>query len=213
MGKMPALAAGHGRGARSTRFDWRRARSVFHGILWLAWAGYWLASARSRGASRCSESWQSGVSYWAPLAAGTFLMAAPQVIPPPGPDRRATGEPLPPHPPAALAMQVAGLGLTVWARRHLGRYWSAVIALKDGHRVVQSGPYGVIRHPIYAGLILALLGTAICLGSAQRFLALGFLLFSFLRKLVLEEAWLCEHLGAEYRGYRSRVKALVPFVW
>jgi protein-S-isoprenylcysteine O-methyltransferase Ste14 len=102
------------------------------------------------------------------------------------------------------------LSLTVWARRHLGKYWSATITLKQGHRVIQTGPYAWVRHPIYSGLILALSGTAIYIGTLQSFLGLGFLVASFMRKLSLEERWLREHLGDEYGRYQHRVKAVVP---
>ena len=112
-----------------------------------------------------------------------------------------------------MALQVAGLSLTVWARLHLGKYWSATITLKQGHRVIQTGPYAWVRHPIYSGLLLALCGTAIWIGTLQSFLGLGFQAASFIRKLILEERWLREHLGDEYGCYQHHVKSLVPGIF
>jgi protein-S-isoprenylcysteine O-methyltransferase Ste14 len=112
-----------------------------------------------------------------------------------------------------LALQAAGLCLTVWARIHLGKYWSATITLKQGHQVIQTGPYARVRHPIYSGLLLALSGTAIWIGTFQSFLGFGLLFVSFIRKSTLEERWLREHLGGEYGRYQHRVKALIPGIW
>ncbi|MBV9999437.1 MAG: isoprenylcysteine carboxylmethyltransferase family protein [Verrucomicrobia bacterium] len=176
--------------------------------LWLAWIIYWLRAARSAAGTRRSESWQSGVSYRIPLCLGIVLLSLRRLLPPPwshllyrAPIQSAI---------AAVALQGAGLGLTVWARIHLGKYWSATITLKQGHQVIQTGPYARVRHPIYSGLLLALVGTVIWIGTLQSFLGAGLLFGSFIRKLTLEERWLREHLGDEYGRYQQRVKALIP---
>jgi protein-S-isoprenylcysteine O-methyltransferase Ste14 len=97
-----------------------------------------------------------------------------------------------------------------WARMHLGKYWSGRISLKENHRVIQTGPYAWVRHPIYSGLILALFGTAITLGTISAFAGFAFMLISFVRKLKIEETWLRSQFGAEYEAYQNRVKALIP---
>lgn len=177
-------------------------------VLWIAWVVYWLLAARSVVKTRRSESWRSGASYRLPLCLGVLLLGFPRLLPPPW------SRPL--YPPSlrsatmALALQVAGLSLTIWARLRLGKYWSATITLKQGHQVIQTGPYAWIRHPIYSGLLLALSGTAIWTGTLQSFLGLGLLFTSFIRKLILEERWLREHLGDQYGRYQHRVKALIP---
>jgi protein-S-isoprenylcysteine O-methyltransferase Ste14 len=109
-----------------------------------------------------------------------------------------------------LAFTVAGLCFAVWARIHLGKYWSGRITLKENHRVIQTGPYAWVRHPIYSGLILALFGTAITLGTISAFAGFAFMLISFVRKLKIEETWLRSQFGAEYEAYQNRVKALIP---
>jgi protein-S-isoprenylcysteine O-methyltransferase Ste14 len=109
-----------------------------------------------------------------------------------------------------LAFTVAGLCFAVWARMHLGKYWSGRITLKENHRIIQTGPYAWVRHPIYSGLILALFGTAITLGTIPAFAGFAFMLISFVRKLKIEETWLRSQFGAEYEAYQNRVKALIP---
>ncbi len=111
-----------------------------------------------------------------------------------------------------LLLLAGGLAFAIWARCHLGKLWSARITLKTDHRVIQTGPYAIVRHPIYSGLILALLGTAIMLNSWSTYLGFALICLSLVWKLALEERWLIIHLGDAYREYRRQVKALIPFV-
>jgi protein-S-isoprenylcysteine O-methyltransferase Ste14 len=177
-------------------------------ILWLAWLAYWIAAARQTAANRRTESLLTGVSYRIPLLIGIILMVFSRASLP------AIGFDLwPPHPfilGITVILDVVGLSFAVWARLHLGKYWSGRITLKVDHRVIQTGPYAWVRHPIYSGLVLALLGTAISLGTVQAFLGFAFILVSFLRKLTLEENWLRSHFGTEYELYQKRVRALIP---
>ena len=107
---------------------------------------------------------------------------------------------------------VLGLGFAVWARRHLGQYWSGHVTLKPGHRLIRTGPYALVRHPIYTGILLALLGTAIAVDEVRGVVAILIATESFVRKLRIEERWLTEEFGTEYEGYRREVKALIPGV-
>jgi protein-S-isoprenylcysteine O-methyltransferase Ste14 len=107
---------------------------------------------------------------------------------------------------------VAGLAFTCWARVILGRNWSGVVQLKQDHELIVRGPYSMVRHPIYTGLLLAFLGSAMAVGAWRALLATAIVAFSFWRKLRLEERWLCELFGDQYRDYMARVKALVPWV-
>ena len=110
------------------------------------------------------------------------------------------------------ALAAAGLLFAVWARRHLGRNWSGIVAVKQGHELVVSGPYSYARHPIYTGLLLAFIGSALALGEWRGLLAVLVVLLALWRKLRLEERWMLEQFGEEYRAYSGRVAALVPFV-
>jgi protein-S-isoprenylcysteine O-methyltransferase Ste14 len=114
---------------------------------------------------------------------------------------------------AGLAITVAGLGLSVWARFHLGRNWSGLIQVKEGHELMRSGPYAIVRHPIYSGFMLATLGTAIAYGELSGLLAFVMILAAWGYKARLEETAMIEHFGAEYESYRSSVKGLIPFIW
>jgi protein-S-isoprenylcysteine O-methyltransferase Ste14 len=177
-------------------------------LLWLGWAAYWLVAARHSAANRRIESWRTGFSYRIPLLFGIVLLAF---------SRRA-GTAIGYHLWPSTALTVAagifliatGLSIAVWARRHLGKYWSGRITLKVDHRLIQSGPYGWVRHPIYSGLLLALLGTAITIGTLQSCVGVAIIYVAVLRKIALEEQWMAAQFGNEYEVYRRRVNALIP---
>lgn len=111
-----------------------------------------------------------------------------------------------------VAVTVVGLLFAVWAREHLGRNWSRSVTLKQDHELITSGPYAVVRHPIYTGILTGCLGTVIAEGQARSLIA--FLLVSSViyAKLRLEEKWMRSHFGDTYEAYGRRVAALVPFV-
>jgi Isoprenylcysteine carboxyl methyltransferase (ICMT) family len=88
------------------------------------------------------------------------------------------------------------VGSTLFVGLDSGKYWSDRITLKADHRVIQSGPYAFVPHPIYSGILLALLGTVISIGTVQSCIGLAIIFVSFVRKPTLEEQWLCAHLGA-----------------
>ena len=108
---------------------------------------------------------------------------------------------------------ILGLAFAVWARLHLGRYWSARITLAEDHRLIQTGPYRIVRNPIYCGGLVAMIGTAIIIGEVRGIIALSLVLMAFLIKINLEERWLLERFGEAYRQYRKKVKALIPFIY
>ena len=106
------------------------------------------------------------------------------------------------------AVATAGLGFSVWARVHLGEYWSGNVTLKEGHRLIRSGPYALVRHPIYTGILIGMLGSAVALDEVRGYLGVAVLAFHFIRKLRNEEAWLTEEFGEEYLQYKREVRAL-----
>jgi protein-S-isoprenylcysteine O-methyltransferase Ste14 len=100
----------------------------------------------------------------------------------------------------------------VWARRTLGRNWSANVTFKEGHELITSGPYAYVRHPIYSGLLLLILSVAVYAGSVISFVIfLLFFLGAFL-KAGKEERLMAEHFPDAYPIYLKRVKAIIPFV-
>ena len=109
-------------------------------------------------------------------------------------------------------MALAGFAFCWWARLHLGRLWSASITKKENHRVVDSGPYGYVRHPIYTGLYISTLGTVLIKGTVLGLAGGVLVMLSFYWKARLEERWLRDELGAEvYDAYARRVPMLIPF--
>lgn len=112
---------------------------------------------------------------------------------------------------AFTALAAVGFLFMVWARVHLGALWSGGITRREGHRVVDTGPYAIVRHPIYTGLILAIIGTVLARGNGLA-LAGGVLLsLTYVVKAKAEEKFLRSELGAEaYDSYSRRVPMLFP---
>jgi protein-S-isoprenylcysteine O-methyltransferase Ste14 len=103
---------------------------------------------------------------------------------------------------AGLAIEAAGLFLAILARRHLGRYWSGEITIKVDHRLIRSGPYKKLRHPIYIGLLTMYAGTALVTGAWLALAGFAMALIAYARKIRLEEQNLRVAFGAEYEAYR-----------
>src|SRR5262249_25044393 len=103
------------------------------------------------------------------------------------------------------------LMIAVWARVVLAGNWSARVTLKENHELIRRGPYRVVRHPIYSGLLVMILGTALLAGRMSGFVALLVCFCGFWIKLRQEEALLTRCLPG-YSEYKARTKALVPFI-
>jgi protein-S-isoprenylcysteine O-methyltransferase Ste14 len=113
---------------------------------------------------------------------------------------------------AGLVLTYLGLALTNWSRARLGRYWSGGVALKEGHRLIQSGPYRFVRHPLYSGLILAAVGVGLCVTTWSSLLGIVSLLACFERRAAREDALLASEFGVEFEAYRERTGRLLPRV-
>jgi protein-S-isoprenylcysteine O-methyltransferase Ste14 len=121
--------------------------------------------------------------------------------------------------PQAPAIQLLGLALTVlgclfaiWARVTLGSNWSGLPNVKREHELIVRGPYKLVRHPIYSGLLLALVGTAIAADRSFWALALVLFVVSYTVKMRQEEQLMMQTFPDHYPAYRRRVKALIPGV-
>jgi len=114
---------------------------------------------------------------------------------------------------SGAAITAGGLLFSVWARRHLGKNWSQAVTLKEDHELITSGPYALVRHPIYTGLLLGFIGCAVARGEWRGLLAVALVFIALWRKLRLEEEWLREHFGASYETYSRQVAALVPWLF
>ena len=177
--------------------------------LWLAWVLYWWWSSRGVKRARRRESTGSRAAHVVPLAIAATLLALPSIPGWLGGRWLAAGAVS--H-WAGVGLVAAGLAFSVWARAVLGGNWSATVTLKEDHEIVRAGPYRWIRHPIYTGLLCALLGSAIAVGEWRGLVALVVAVGALWRKLKLEERWLTEEFGALYADYRRRTRALIPFI-
>ena len=178
--------------------------------LWMIWLLYWILAAANAKAAIRRESVLSRVAHLGPLALAWWMLGADRL---PGgflggrvwPRSEATFW-------AGAALLAAGLAFSVWARLTLGGNWSGTVTVKADHELVQRGPYGLVRHPIYTGLLLGFAGTALAVAEWRGVAALLLVFAALWRKLRLEERWMGEVFGARYASYRAQVKALVPFL-
>lgn len=112
-----------------------------------------------------------------------------------------------------LVLTAAGIGLTATARLYLGSNWSGRVTIKENHELICRGPYRLVRHPIYSGLLLAAFGTALAIGEVRGLLGFLLALIGWWFKSRVEERLLTEQFGDEYRRYREQVRAaLIPFI-
>lgn len=114
---------------------------------------------------------------------------------------------------AALASTVTGIGFAIWARFYLGGNWSSSVTIKHDHNLVRSGPYAFVRHAIYSGILLALVGTTLVSGKVRGLMGLVVAVVGFRMKSYVEENFMIRQFGAQYGEYKREVKALVPFIW
>src|SRR3974390_135629 len=101
---------------------------------------------------------------------------------------------------ARAAVMVAGLCFTWWGRIYLGQLWSSVITRKEDHRIVDTGPYAIVRHPIYTGLIIGLLATAAAEGTVSGLIGSALIIFGIWLKASSEERFLMAELGPDLYG-------------
>jgi len=112
-----------------------------------------------------------------------------------------------------LALTVGGIAFAIWARFYLGRNWSGRVTIKKDHELIRSGPYSIVRHPIYTGFLVALTGTVIGNGEIRAILALAIVAVALYFKSRTEEKFMSEQFGEQYARYRQEVKSLIPFMW
>ena len=179
-------------------------------LIWIAWFVSWIVAsfwtARTEKRARTWETW----IYRSTICAGVILIA-------PWTAKVLREEPIWKFgyygAYALVGVVLGGLLLTWWARIHLGRLWSSAITRKQEHRLVDTGPYAFVRHPIYTGLIAALLATGVTESTSAALLGAVIITLSLWLKARAEETFLAAELGVDvYESYRRRVPMLIPFL-
>jgi protein-S-isoprenylcysteine O-methyltransferase Ste14 len=177
--------------------------------LWWGWGLYWMLAALRSKATQRREPLVSRLAHGLPLVLGAALLAWPR------PRWSALAWSLWPPSPAAywigVALVIAGLAFAIWARVHLGSNWSGTVTIKQGHELIRSGPYAYVRHPIYTGLITALLGTTVASGTVHAAIGLAIVAVAFVSISRSEEEFMRETFPGEYQRYSAEVPALIPF--
>ncbi len=177
------------------------------GALWILFLAYWSVAAKNSAPAARSESPASRQWHQLMLNAALLLLFLPVPF--------LTTRWLPAGRSVALAglaLESLSLALAVWSRRHLGRNWSGAVTAKVDHQLVQSGPYRVVRHPIYTAMLGMALGTAVVSGSVHALIGFVLMAIAYARKMPMEDRILSETFGADYDAYRRKSWAIVPFI-
>ncbi len=172
---------------------------------WVAFSVYWGAAARNSAPAKSSEATESRRVHEVLVNVGLFLL----YLPVPG-FRQSFLPPSAAWIPAGLAMQASFFALAVWARRHLGSNWSGRIEIKMDHELVRSGPYRLLRHPIYTAMVGMYVGTALMVGQMHSLAGVAMVFFAYWRKVRMEEAKMREAFGSKYDDYRRATWGAVP---
>jgi protein-S-isoprenylcysteine O-methyltransferase len=114
----------------------------------------------------------------------------------------------------AVLLLVSGVALRIWAIRHLGRFFTVDVGIQQGHEVVEDGPYRFVRHPSYAGSLLALVGVGfLTLNWLGLFLIVTCTFLAFALRIPVEEKAMLAQFGAQYAEYAARTKRLIPWIY
>jgi len=112
-----------------------------------------------------------------------------------------------------IAMMATGMPLRWWSIRVLARHFTVDVAIRPGHELVRRGPYRLLRHPSYAGLLMAFLGFALCLGNWLSLAAMAPVVLAVLWRIQVEERVLAAAFAERYAAYARKTRRLIPFVW
>jgi len=183
---------------------------TINGTLWILWSGYWYVSAKSVEKTKSTESILMRLQHIIPSAIGFTAIFNGRSF-----DIGSLNNLVFNHTLRSLGVicTAVGLGFSVWARIHLGRYWSAMITLKVGHRLIRTGPYKLTRHPIYTGFLYASFGSALTSGTWLGLIGFIIIFITYVIKLKREEKLLIQVFGQEYVNFRKEVPGLIPFLF
>ena len=175
---------------------------------WWVFLAYWIIVGRRVNRTAEQEKWSSRLPHMV-IMVGAFTILFWKGMPLGILDRR-----LLPGRPTIWAVGIAiawlGVALAIWARNHIGQYWSSRVTLKEGHQLIRSGPYAWVRHPIYSGLLLAVMGTAIVMGRWRDVVAVLLVFLAHWFKARKEEALMVRQFGSTYEDYKRETGSLIP---
>ena len=192
---------------------WRARLARWSWFPWLAWLGTNAVQSRrarkafvAAGEERVTDEPTGARRLHLAAFATTFALMAP---PAPGAVTLARGRLAP---VLGLSLEAAGFALASWARATLGRYWTGRVALTTDQPLVRTGPYRYVRHPLYVGLLAAVLGQALILSRPRGLMAFILLAAAYRHKVGYEEAALRRHFGTAYDDYAATTGAFLPRV-
>jgi len=186
-------------------------REVFHDLIefpWIVFVLYWIVGAIKTRATREKESFASRFAILLLEIVGYLLIFNGSA------GIGFLGNRFLPRTMAITILGVActwaGIGLAVWARYHLAEYWSARITIKEGHQLIRTGPYAHLRHPIYSGLVLATVGSALVIDEWRCVLGICLVLTGYCLKARKEESMLSQQFGDAFHEHQKRTGFLIP---
>jgi len=178
-------------------------------LAWVVFWAYWLISAlRTRSPMKRQQSrgfWILFVLFWGFCVIYSVGFTPGFLVQKVIPDDLIIGL-------TCTIITLLGLGFAIWARVNLGKYWSSMPAIRVDHKLIRTGPYNIVRHPIYTGILFAVAGTAIMVGEPLGIIAFFLILAAYLWKIWMEEKYLQEEFGEDYAKYKKEVPALIPFL-
>jgi protein-S-isoprenylcysteine O-methyltransferase Ste14 len=178
------------------------------GWLWAILGLYWLAAAFGRERAQKREPAAERLVHILLMAGGFALLYSP--------DPRFGRLNRPFLPPArwidltGVLLAAAGIAFAIWARAHLGKYWSGDVTIRQEHRLIRSGPYRFVRHPIYTGMLLALIGSVLVVGEYRALVGFAVILVGFINKARKEESFLQIQFGPEFEEHKRHTGFFFP---
>jgi protein-S-isoprenylcysteine O-methyltransferase Ste14 len=189
--------------------------SLRHMTIWqvelLPWYGFvavWVVAALWVKTTKQAEPVSSRLAYGSLMAAGFYLLFSERVALGVLGQRFVTKSDW--IALLGIVLTFAGVGLSIWARIILGKNWSGKVTRKVDHQLIRSGPYALVRHPIYSGLLLAAIGTATVVGEWRAVLGIPLILASESIKARREEQFMSAEFGDAYEEYRRETGFLIP---
>jgi protein-S-isoprenylcysteine O-methyltransferase Ste14 len=177
-------------------------------VLWMIFAAVWLIAWLRTKRTQERAPLSSRLLYAVPVMIGSYLFFSNNATSEWARARLFPGNPI--LEAIAVLLTALGIGFAIWARFYLGTNWSSAVSVKVGHELIRTGPYTWVRHPIYAGLLLALIGTALQQGKLVDLPAVGLFWLGFWIKSRMEEEFMRKTFGERYVEYRKSTGALIP---